>query len=205
MPKLKRMILAVVCLVSCLTVLTGCGGTPATYYYRLDYDMPAADGEALPLTLGIAGFETDVLYSGDRIVFRNSPYEVQFYHYRRWVAPPKLIVYEQVLKQFKASGAFKNVVEVPSTARPDYILNGKLIAFEEWDEDEKWYGKAGLSLELYHRDTREIVWKSTVTEVTSATERTPAEVVKAISISLRKLTAQAIGDIKNELRNRPDQ
>jgi len=107
--------IAAACFVA-LWLVANCGSVPQTYYYRVDYQIEDLrnGNQAIPLTFGISQFDVDVLYEGDRIVYRQSPYQVQFYHYRRWVAPPKKIVTEKVLKQFQASGVFANVVRIPS-------------------------------------------------------------------------------------------
>ncbi|MFQ5863806.1 MAG: ABC-type transport auxiliary lipoprotein family protein [bacterium] len=185
-----------------LLILSHCGGVPPTYYYRIDYELPNSNSanNIILKTLGVAQFEADLLYEGDRIVYRNSLYEVQFYHYRRWIAPPKKIVTEKVLRQFQASGMFQRVVSVPSHFEIDYILEGQINAFEEWDEGNSWYGMVTLDLELQDTETHDIVWKRELSEKTKALKREPVEVVKAISESLNKVIQKAIEEIESTLR-----
>jgi ABC-type uncharacterized transport system auxiliary subunit len=182
--------------------LVNCGGVPPIYYYRINYQMPEsqANSSPLPVTLGIRQFESDILYEEDRIVYRNSPYEVQYYHYRRWIAPPRKMAKEMLLDQFSSSGIFKQVISLPSASKPDYILHGKIKAFEEWDEDGSWYGLVTLSFELLKSETKEIVWKNTFSEKTPASKKEPVEVVKAISISMQQVVQKAITEIERKLK-----
>lgn len=186
-----------------LLFLTGCGSVPATYYYRVDSDSSPGQivNSPIPITLGIAQFDADVVYEEDRIVYRNSPYEVQYYHYRRWVAPPRKMVKDALLEQFRSSGAFQRVVGVPSTEKLDYVLKGKINAFEKWDENDARFGSVGIEFELYHISTGDLVWKAEFSRKTPAAKQEPVEVVKAISESLNKVIAQARGGIDGNLRH----
>ncbi|MFQ5822651.1 MAG: ABC-type transport auxiliary lipoprotein family protein [bacterium] len=185
-----------------LSFLNHCGSVPPTYYYRIDYELPSTNSrnDIIPITLGIVQFDADILYEGDRIVYRQSPYEVQFYHYRRWIAPPKKIVTEKVLNQFRASGFFQRVVRIPSTFNIDYILKGQINAFEEWDEGNAWYGIVTLVFQLQNTKSNEIVWENEFSEKTKAMKREPVEVVRAISQSLKKVVQKAIEEIEYNLK-----
>ncbi len=192
--------IAAACFVA-LWLLANCGSVPQTYYYRVDYQIEDLrnGNQAIPLTFGISQFDVDVLYEGDRIVYRQSPYQVQFYHYRRWVAPPKKIVTEKVLKQFQASGVFANVVRIPSATKIDYTLKGEIQAFEEWDEGGSWYGLVTIEFKLQNMDL-EIVWNKVLSEKTRIEKKEHIEIVKAISQSLDKVVKRSIEEIKNNLK-----
>ncbi|MFQ5768956.1 MAG: ABC-type transport auxiliary lipoprotein family protein [bacterium] len=186
-----------------LLIIVNCGSVPPTFYYRIDYTMqePSTQNNNIsPYTLGISQFTADILYENDKIVYRRSPYEVQFYHYRRWVAPPKKIVTEKLLKQFRASGEFQRVVSIPSTFKIDYILKGRIQAFEEWDESSAWYGIVALEFQLQNPETKEILWEKMISEKTPAAKKEPVEVVKAISESLNKVVKKSIEEIKKKLK-----
>ncbi len=175
--------------------LQNCSGVPQTYYYQIDYDMPASSSQALPINLGITQFKADIPYQGDRIVYRSSQYEVQYYHYRRWVAPPVKLAEQMTVEQFMTSGAFRQVRTLPFQTSVDYILGGNIEAFEEWDEENSWFGNVRINFHLTERKSGDIVWQKTFSKKTAAAKREPVEVVKAISESMRQVLAEAQGDI----------
>lgn len=185
-------------------VLSNCGSVPPTYYYRIDYKLEnsASQDHPVPSSLGIVQFSADALYETDKIVYRHSPYEVQFYHYRRWVAPPKKIVTEHVLEQLKSSEVFADVVRIPSAVQVDYILGGDIQAFEEWDEKDAWYGIVTIEFNLMDAQTKAIVWQQVLSEKTKANEKQPVAVVQAISESLKKVVQEAIPAIKQNLKDK---
>ncbi len=179
----------------------GCSGVPPTYYYRVDYtsDSTVGNGAMLPVSIVVAQFSTDILYEGDKMVYRNSPYEAQFYHYRRWVAPPRKIVTEKVLRQYQASRAFDLVVRTPTSKKIDYTLTGNILAFEEWDEGDSWFGIVSLEFSLQDVATHEVVWSAEFSEKTRAGKKHPVEVARAISTSLDKVVGKSIGELSDYL------
>lgn len=184
-----------------LALIISCAGVPPTYYYRIHYDMPEHNSPApLPVTIIIEPFDADALYKGDRIVYRNSEYEVQFYHYRRWVAPPNKIVQESVIEQFRASGVFERVVTSTVPVNAGYILKGNIKSFEELDEGDSWYGLVSIAFELQDKETKKIIWQNTLSERTPASKKEPMEVAKAISQSLKTVVEKTIQEIDKNLR-----
>lgn len=135
-------------------LLSSCGGVPETYYYTLAFD-PATqlnDGHTpLPFALGVEKFQSEVIYDDDRLIYRDSPFEVKYYFYRRWVAPPRHLVTEKVVGYLSDSGLFERVTTYPSVVNVKYVLNGRLLAFEEWDEQNNWYGKVAFKASLQDR------------------------------------------------------
>jgi len=189
-------------LLGIIAILTvSCGSVPQTYYYRIDYpvDSTNSTNHVVPFTIGVTQFRADVLYEDDKIVYRESPYEVQYYHYRRWIAPPKKLVTEKVVEQYQTSGIFEKVVKLPAVTKVDYILTGQIQAFEEWDESAEWYGVVSLRFELLDPNTSEIIWERVLSERTRVSKKEPVEVVKAISESLNRVVDKSIIEMRKAL------
>ncbi|MCG8607115.1 ABC-type transport auxiliary lipoprotein family protein [bacterium] len=180
-----------------------CGGVPPTYFYRVDQNLdkdPSNGTDVLPVSIAVAPFKSDILYESDKIVYRSSLYEVQFYHYRRWIAPPRKLVTEELYKHYRRSGAFKQVVRLPSTQAVDYVLTGQIQSFEEWDEKEAWYGLVALEFQLQDPETKETLWESVISERSLAEKKDPVSVVRAINASLNAVLSKSISELKNHLR-----
>jgi len=188
-------------LASMALLTMSCGSVPQTYYYRIDYERNSDNSvnHVVPSVIGVSQFKADVSYEDDKIVYRDSPYEVQYYHYRRWVAPPKKIVTERVVQDYQASGVFERVVKLPSATVVDYILTGHVQAFEEWDERDTWYGVVTLEFELLDPSNLEVVWTKQFSEKTLVSEKEPVEVVRAISESLGKVIDKSIAEVRQAL------
>jgi ABC-type uncharacterized transport system auxiliary subunit len=176
---------------------------PPTYFYRVDQNLDgdlSNGSDVLQVSIAVVPFKADILYESDKIVYRSSPYEVQFYHYRRWIAPPRKLVTEELFKHYRMSGAFKQVVRLPSTLAIDYVLTGQIQSFEEWDEENAWYGLVALEFQLQDPETKEIVWESVISERSLAEKKDPVSVVRAISTSLNAVISRSIAELKSHLR-----
>jgi ABC-type uncharacterized transport system auxiliary subunit len=170
-------------------LLSACSGVPETYYYTLAFGpgQPLNDGHTpLPYALGVEKFQSEMIYDDDRIIYRDSPFEVKYYYYRRWVASPRHLVTEKVLSYLSESGLFEKVTAYPSMVNVKYVLSGRLLAFEEWDEQDKWYGKVTFKASLYEPATQRVVWNGTFAHQQPVSKKIPTAVVEAISLSLKQ-------------------
>lgn len=181
--------------------MLGCGSVPETYYYAPAYELstPANDEAVFDLAIGIEKFQSEMMYHDDRLIYRDSPFEIRYYHYRRWLAEPHRLVTEKVLAHLKNSRIFRTVVAYPATVKLDYVLRGRLIAFEEWDIAERWYGKVAIGFELVDPVSDEVVWRATFEKMTPTEKRIPVAVVQAISTSLKSSLDEMAAALKSHL------
>ncbi len=191
---LKRASLAAWFLIA--SMLQACGGVPETYYYTvaplaLNAQPPEANDShsARTIVLGVKKFSAEALYDDDRIIYRESPYEVKYYHYRRWAATPRLLVTDEIIKQLYAARICRNVVSFPSNKHVDYVLTGRIVSFEEWDRGEQWFGRVAFTAQLYDPVSQQLLWSEVFEAETRAEKRIPAAVVEAIAKSLEKCIA----------------
>ncbi len=189
-PRVNWLLRGVLPFATCL-LLSACGGVPQTFYYTLA-EAPAASGESagnhhdqLAVALGVERFAAAAIYEEDRLIYRESPFEVRYDHYRRWAARPAQLVTDEIINQLTARGLFRNVTPYPAAVPVDYILRGRLLAFEEWDHDEQWFGRVTINVQLYQASSQKLLWSGTLSRETPAQKRLPAAVAQAISTSLR--------------------
>ncbi len=183
--------------------MSGCGSVPETYYYMPTYELATATNDHTPLNLviGVEKFQSEVVYSDDRIIYRESPFEVKYYNYRRWIAEPRHLVTEKAIAHLKNSGLFRDVTAYPSIVKLDYVLRGRLLAFEEWDAEKTWHGKVAIAVELYHVASDEIVWRSSFEKMTPSEKRLPVSVVEAISKSLSACLDEMVASMRSNVKS----
>lgn len=177
-------------------LLQACGGVPETFYYTIaPLPVSAIPAEAnnesgnRTAVLGVEKFSAEALYDDDRIIYRESPYEVKYYHYRRWAALPKQLVTDEIMRRMQTAHIFRNVVSMPNGNQVDYLLTGRIISFEEWDRGEQWFGRVAFTAQLYDPATRQLLWSEVFEAETQAEKRIPTAVVEAIGKSLEKCIA----------------
>jgi uncharacterized lipoprotein YmbA len=113
----------------------GCGGKlPDTRYYQIappDTKVRGGDGMLVLETL-----TTDAAYDDERIVYRTTPYRIDYYQYHRWSSAPGVMVGNYLEQAFETSGKFRAVMRDTTPDAP-VILTGRVIAIEEIDRSDR--------------------------------------------------------------------
>lgn len=181
-----------------LFIFFSCSSAPKTHFYLIDYPVSVAKENSHPVhqvVLGVSKFRVEPLYSDTRLVYRENPYEGNYYFYHRWVTSPGKMVTDKTIEQLAASNLFKQVVSFPRHVQCDYIINGNIKALEEWDENNKWYAKVKIDFELIEKSSNKLVWKKTIEKQNPVAKKLPFEVVSGINLSVK----QCIDDVQREL------
>ncbi len=185
-----------------ILLLGGCfANIPLTHYYTF---QPASerklDREPLtskyPYVIGIEEFEADAPYQQDRIVFRTSAYEVNFYEYHRWLRPPTELLQEQTVELLTASMLFQHVHAYALESFADYSLTGRLVMFDQWYHEDKTASVyVGITYQLIDPEQQRIVWNDTITVTSHISSLEVVETIKAFESALHDNILQAITEI----------
>lgn len=177
------------CMCLCLIVwgLSGCAGEPAPQvrYYKVAVEAPAQMKQG-GLALGVESLSADATYDDARIVYRTSPYRVDYYYYHRWSAPPAVMMTDALRQSLWSSGQFGRVVAGSSGV--DGVLRGRLLALEEVDGEEGWRGR--LVMELVLDRGGEVVWSGLIHEEERLKREHPEALAEAVSVMLERAAAQ---------------
>lgn len=180
----KRSWLAVV-LAAGFVAACGGGRAPATHYYDLASAARrhAGDGPVL----AVEPLEADEPYDDERIIYRQNPYKVDYYHYHRWSASPGALVSRHLERALEASGRFAAVLR-DDQSKATYVLGGRLLALEEVDVSRKrWLARVAIELHLRDAKTGDIVWSRRLEETEPVARQTPEGVARALSRALDRV------------------
>lgn len=170
-----------------------CGGLPRTNYYtlRLSSPPPARDPKT-GFVLGVEHFRAPEILRDDRIVFYESPTQLNFYQYHRWGSDPTSMLTELVARRLEQTGVFAVVHLLPSREPVDYFLRGRLLSFEEVDYETGVRGRVGLDLTLVRSRDQKMLWSET-RQVESATQgKGVPGVVDALNAASQQLLDEAL-------------
>ncbi len=183
-------------------VIGGGGDVPGTSYYTLHYDVPAVRGEPrFPMTLGVEDFHVATEYRTDRLVYRESPFEVGYYNYYRWAASPEVVVRRKVMEHLVASNLFAAVEDARTAAHMDLSLEGNLERIEEIEGKDLWSAHLVLELVLSAPEKPPIL-RRRYDLTRDAAERTPLEIVKAMSGALEEAMRAFVAEAEKALARR---
>jgi ABC-type uncharacterized transport system auxiliary subunit len=175
-------------------VAAGCGAPRPVKYYVIDAPAPAANSTSaqIPVVLLVGRFTASHLYRDDRLIYGSGPVQLGTYEYERWAEPPADMVQNLLIADLRASGQYRSVSRVSSSARGDYIVRGHLLAMYGVDKPEL-VARFSLQLELFEPASRATVWTQTYTHDEPVQGKTVANIVEAldrnISAGLQQLSA----------------
>jgi ABC-type uncharacterized transport system auxiliary subunit len=173
----------------------GCGHVPQTHYYLFDYERASVPGQTLPVSIGIASVEVVPPYDQERLVFRRSRHEVEFYHYHRWVEHPAQLVRRCLLRDLAQSQRFREVVPFPGHRSVDYVLSVRIERLEEWDEGQSWFACLELQCELGKPKALELLHSWRISEREMTREHSPAGVVQALTRCLQRASQNILNEL----------
>jgi ABC-type uncharacterized transport system auxiliary subunit len=138
---------------------TSCGSVPKTNYYTLSVPAPpSATDPKTTLVLGIEHFRATDALRDDRIVFYESPTQMNFYQYHRWSADPATMVTDLAARRLDQAGAFAAVRRLPSRDPVDYVVRGQVLNFEEVDHASGVRARVALEMALVRTRDRKTLW-----------------------------------------------
>jgi len=147
-----------------------CGSVPRTSYYTLRVPAPPeAKDPKTALVLGVEHFRAAEILRDDRIVFYESPTQMNFYQYHRWSADPATMLTELVARRLDQAGAFAAVRRLPSRDPVDYVLRGHVHNFEEVDYESGVHARVTVEMALVRSRDRKTLWSQS-RQVETATQ-----------------------------------
>lgn len=178
-----------------LLALAACAGkVPETRYYQLAAPQQAGlqPGESAEPSVAIEPLTADGAYDDERIVYRVTPYRLDYYNYHRWSAPPGTMLSNYLQDAFSRSGRFRAVVHEPTESVP-VTLGGRVIAIEEVDQSKtSWVGRIAVELTLTDTLTNKVLWSQRFDETEPLSEQTPEGLARALSAAMARITRRAL-------------
>ncbi|MCS6924264.1 MAG: PqiC family protein [Candidatus Binatia bacterium] len=195
MRRSTRLVWSVVVL--CGVITQGCSLTrarPAVRYYSLSIALPEPAPGAGTLSLVVRPFTARDPYDRNSMVYRQSPYQLDFYQYHRWAATPAQQVTEWTRRYLGQSGVFAKVFPTPD-ATADLALSGIIRQFEEIDHQHTWEAALSIDFWLTRGDQRTPLWFRSYAATQQAAKRNPAAIAEAMSRNLETILRQLIADL----------
>jgi cholesterol transport system auxiliary component len=174
----------------------GCGAARPSKYYELSVPHDAADppGPTYNVSLLLGSLNASHLYREDRIVYATSSEQMGTYEYQRWAEPPTEMIEEILLRQLRASGRFREVHGVRSSARGDYVLRGHLFDFKEL-AGPPLVARVAIGLEMQDAKSGATVWD----HFYSHDETVEKKDIAAVVAGLNRNVQRAISEFQTSL------
>lgn len=177
------------------TLLSGCMASPSKRYYEF-YLEPPPDGMAkIEKVLMVEPVEVAQVYDDYRLVYRVSPFQLNYYSYEFWIRMPGLALRDAIYDYFSKSGAFKGVIRKYGEGDPDWLLKAEVEAMEEYDQSANWYAHFKMKITVRDFKTNEIVVEHRFDRKEKLTEKK----VSRVPILLSEILEQELTKIIKQL------
>lgn len=171
-------------------VIGACGGKlPETRYYQLAAPTARA-ADPTDTVVVVEPLETDSAYDDERMIYRQSPYRLDYYQYHRWVSSPGTMISDTLAESLAHTGRFRAIARELGGAAA-VVLGGRVIAIEEVDRtDHHWDGRLALELTLTDARTGEVLWSQQFDETEPLAAQTPEGLAAALSRVMARVVAR---------------
>jgi ABC-type uncharacterized transport system auxiliary subunit len=186
-------------------IMAACGATrPAKYYELESPPAPAVSFNSVSVSLLVGHLTASHLYRDDRIVYATGSQELGTYQYQRWAEPPTEMIETMLVRALRASGQYRSVDRLSSSARGEYIVRGRLDALEEVDRPAL-AARFAIELDLYHPKSGATLWSQTYVHDEPVKEKKMAAIVEALNRSVQQGLTQLVANLGQYLASHPAQ
>ncbi len=191
-------------LLTCAIFLIGCASVPTKNYYLINYEPePIANRKyeaPYPFVIRVKALEIEKAYDRNQIVYRKSPFELQYYFYRVWAVKPEIMLTDLIHKHLTSTGIVSHVVRrYDEGAKPNYELTGRIEAIEEYNSEEVWFAHLAFRLNLVRLKDNRTVYTRRFDSRKQVFQKEPQYVVRELSRIMDISMTQAVHDIDGVL------
>jgi ABC-type uncharacterized transport system auxiliary subunit len=164
--------------------LSGCGSSRPIKYYTLQVpSAPTLSTSTYPVSLLVASIGGPEIFRDTPIAYRTGANEVGTYQYSRWAEPPVEMLKDKMTRMLRASGDYQSVAGLGSKSEGEFVVRGKLYAFEEVDT-ESIAGLVSMEIELVDRKSGKVVWSHFYSQSEPVQGKKISAVVTALDVNL---------------------
>jgi ABC-type uncharacterized transport system auxiliary subunit len=183
----------------------GCfSSLPDKIYLQIHLEEGTAPAARFEKSLLIDRIVVDELYDDFRILYRLSPYEVNYYSYSFWAEKPSKMIRDSLDHYFAARNIFSKVALNPVGAEADWILRCTLHRIEEIDAPAAWAARLTMDLEIAEAKTGAVLAARHFDRREPLTKKNVAEVPVVLSRILAEELAALFAELKGKVRAFPE-
>lgn len=198
---MKRFFLYGFVVVLIVVLLQGCLSSPVKRYYQLHMEVDQAVGSPqINKIVMVTPMEVDSAYNDYRIVYRLSPYELNYYSYEFWIKKPVQMVRDSVVAYLSSGTAFKKVITKYSEGNPDLLLRAKVDALEEYDRADAWFARLKMEITVIDFRTDKVVLVYRIDRRKKLTEKKVGKVAIGLSIILEEELGKMVEQLAVKLQ-----
>ncbi len=181
--------------------LGGCMSSPSRKYYQLhliDPDQPVS--KTISKTVLVEPIDIDDLYDDFRIVYRLSPFELNYYSYEFWADKPAKLLQDSITHYLLKKKVFQKVIKETSGGEADLQWKSRIHAIEEVDTQDVWYARLAMDVELIDFKSQERLYFHQFDKQ----EKLPVKSVGMVPVVISRILEEELDRIIRDISERID-
>ena len=199
------------CLAAAVLFLSGCAANQpsiTTKRWMIEYASPTVSpGPPLDKVLEVRRFTVSYAFRSQNMIYRPGPNQLDNYPYHKWWGTPSDLVGDLLLRDLQASGLFRAALIQAQRGQPRFVVEGGLEECLEVDLPSGWLARLSYNISVLDitqgQLPRRVRLQKTYTTEEPIQEKGPAGLARAMSRAAAKLSARAIADIYQAVKNTP--
>ena len=177
---------------------------PNTDYYTLEYD-PVETDVAGPVQsiIRVERFQVAPLYNTTNIVYKETSFKRNAYHYHKWRANPGDLVTYFLARDLRESDLFNGVFILSSKYPASHVIDGTLDRMYQESVDNSWHAVLSVSITFmadYEPDiSKRILFQKEYTFKKKCEQKNPKALAAAMSQAMAEISITVIEDIHHAL------
>ena len=173
-------------------------------YYALEYAVPEdSELKPLPYIIQVDRFQATPLFGSDKIVYRESEYRMDAYHYHKWRAAPADLVTCFLARDLRQSSLFQAVFTVDTGYSSTHAIEGSVDEFFEQDGENVWTAVISTSVTLIDKNepdiSKSVLFQKKYRETETLRQKNPTGLAEAMSTAMSRLSDTIVKDVYNRL------
>jgi len=184
-----------------LALTAACASSPGKRYYQLVFEpypgtiKPDTSSQKLDKTILIEPVTVEEIYNDYHLVYRTSPYELNYYAYHFWIKRPEKLIRDVIFDYLTAKKVFSRIVYSRAEAEPDYQVKARVDVIEEHDIKNVWSARLKMEIEIRNFQSGDIL----VLHRFDRRKNLPEKKVGRVPIVLSQLLVEELDTVLKEL------
>jgi ABC-type uncharacterized transport system auxiliary subunit len=166
-----------------------------TFHYTLEYAPPELPAlKPLPVVIQVDRFISSPVYDTNRMVYRDRDFARDAYAYHRWRTRPANLVQNFLVRDLTRSSLFQAVF-ADAAINPDYILEGTVDDFLEWNLQDQWLAVVNITVSLSSQEEQgrqRILFQENFSSRQPAARKEPQAIAEAMSRAMAEISGEVI-------------
>lgn len=181
--------------------LCGCMTAPSRRYYQIYLSLEEESAtQVIDKVLFVDRVDVDDLYDDYRIVYRESPYQLNFYSYEFWADKPAKLVQDGIVHYLLGKGVFSKVFKELSEGDPDLVLRSRIHTIEEVDDEISWHARLAMEMEISDFQSGKSLLAHKFDRKMALSDKDVAQVPVVISRILKDELDRIISELPSRIR-----